>query len=114
MAPGMDAKGPISKNDPRFRPFETPTLYDGVTSVKVDLGTEDDSDEEEVEIDPERGPLLWRPGLPPRGSTLANSPMKPCAPPQVKNWVQMSVTEQTTMIHVVAKKNRAAKNLASR
>mmetsp|Transcript_14706 Transcript_14706/g.29877 ORF Transcript_14706/g.29877 Transcript_14706/m.29877 type:complete len:115 (-) Transcript_14706:134-478(-) len=114
MAPGMDAKGPISKNDPRFRPFETPTLYDGVTSVKVDLGTEDDSDEEEVEIDPERGPLLWRPDAPPTSTRIINEPCRQGDVLMVKNWVQMSVTEQTTMIHVVAKKNRAAKNLASR
>mmetsp|Transcript_9810 Transcript_9810/g.20287 ORF Transcript_9810/g.20287 Transcript_9810/m.20287 type:complete len:110 (+) Transcript_9810:39-368(+) len=109
MAPGMQAHGPISKDDPRFRKFESPTLYDGVESVKVDLGDEDASDEEEVFIDRVLGPLLWRPGLAPMGEKMESAG----ATHQVKDWKGMSVTEQTCIIQTVAKKNRALKRFHS-
>mmetsp|Transcript_11 Transcript_11/g.16 ORF Transcript_11/g.16 Transcript_11/m.16 type:complete len:115 (-) Transcript_11:61-405(-) len=114
MAPGMQAHGPISKDDPRFRKFESPTLYDGVESVKVDLGDEDASDEEEVFIDRVLGPLLWRPDGESSGAKIRNEVQySGNHVPQVKDWKGMSVTEQTCIIQTVAKKNRALKRFHS-
>mmetsp|Transcript_56317 Transcript_56317/g.121356 ORF Transcript_56317/g.121356 Transcript_56317/m.121356 type:complete len:117 (+) Transcript_56317:118-468(+) len=100
----------------RYRPFQHPTLYEGVTSVKVEI----EGDEEEVLIDPKRGPLLrgsqnlvvgepmmfkydsgtsWHQD---RGLASANQAGRP----QNKTWTHCTASEQTVMIHTVAKKQR--------
>mmetsp|Transcript_84600 Transcript_84600/g.196712 ORF Transcript_84600/g.196712 Transcript_84600/m.196712 type:complete len:110 (-) Transcript_84600:119-448(-) len=107
MAPGMQAQGPIDRDNPRFRHFEEPTQYKGQPFVKVPVS--EDSDEE-VLIDPEHGPVVWRPD----GSrTYTKAYYSGDKTPQVKSWRGMSVTEQTILLHTVAKRNRSLKALHS-
>mmetsp|Transcript_58667 Transcript_58667/g.132218 ORF Transcript_58667/g.132218 Transcript_58667/m.132218 type:complete len:111 (-) Transcript_58667:173-505(-) len=91
--------------------FDRPTHYDGVHSVMVDLGG---TEEEEVFIDPEHGPQLYRPDGPPKGETLdynvfTDSGTHGFHNMLAKGWQRMTSTEQKIAVHITAKRNRRFK-----
>mmetsp|Transcript_13975 Transcript_13975/g.39893 ORF Transcript_13975/g.39893 Transcript_13975/m.39893 type:complete len:115 (+) Transcript_13975:2-346(+) len=85
--------------------FESPTLYNNVSKMTVDV----DGKPEEVDIDSERGPVVIKPdGL--RHFAEEKYHISGYRGfEETRGWLQMSVTEQTILLHRVAKMNRRTK-----
>eukprot|EP00930_Biecheleria_cincta_P011347 TRINITY_DN11408_c0_g3_i1.p1 TRINITY_DN11408_c0_g3~~TRINITY_DN11408_c0_g3_i1.p1 ORF type:complete len:126 (-),score=17.62 TRINITY_DN11408_c0_g3_i1:110-487(-) len=81
--------------------FHPPVLYKDVQAVAIKLG----DTEEMVEINPEFGPVcLHLDGLPSSQHVFFDDHTYTLCP--TKHWSQMTSTEQTVMLHQIAKKNR--------
>ncbi|CAE7509090.1 unnamed protein product [Symbiodinium natans] len=85
--------------------FSKSTLYDGLKLVMVSVSQEE---EEEVQMDPEKGPLVMQLD----GSMTHLQTIRGIAgggQVSEKLWPQMTATEQTCALYICAKKNRYVK-----
>eukprot|EP00435_Cladocopium_sp_Y103_P015007 s660_g3.t1 len=90
--------------------FSPATGYVGKKSVTVKVEGKD----EVVEIDPHCGPVVWT-----QDGSRCYSYLTTCDPScfgagcfrQDKNWSQMTATEQTVQVHLVAKLNKRRREL---
>eukprot|EP00440_Ansanella_granifera_P076616 gb/GFBE01083135.1/.p1 GENE.gb/GFBE01083135.1/~~gb/GFBE01083135.1/.p1 ORF type:complete len:116 (+),score=26.60 gb/GFBE01083135.1/:1-348(+) len=89
--------------DGSSREFSKSTLYEGLPSVLVKVGGE----EEGVTIDTERGPMVLQlDGTVTSLQTVKGISAGFQSATAEKPWSQMSSTEQTVALHIAAKKNR--------
>uniref|UniRef100_A0A7S4S4F1 Uncharacterized protein n=1 Tax=Alexandrium monilatum TaxID=311494 RepID=A0A7S4S4F1_9DINO len=104
--PGRSRKGRPAMPGVACEPYKASRLYEGLKSVKVDLGN---GVEETVQMDPEQGP---------KAITLAgNTTYYGWSTPSMhydlkqKLWKDMSTVEKETMVLKVAKINKSRREL---